>query len=1807
MEDTKYFAYYVPENLPTLMNNYKDYIKQEYGVINSFPIIDQIDSNILINDCNTVTSDNNSSNNNYNNINHNNNLNCLVLVKFTLVNDIFVKNSDVLPNRNNVNPNPVHSVHTRNDIPLYENTNPETTNIGNTATTEATTTVTATDPGTTPPPQLTNPLLSRYRQISKNSDYFNTKYLYKDYSALKLKKILFSGTQQHSYEIDESYQYVFTETITIPLDEIMNLYSAINFDSNGNNVFTKQLDNYIKKRELNDSRIENILRLTNSILAPVQYEKEYENYKHLKQYIPLINTAEGAQSAINIIKKLWEGELNKQPVNAYEFLHNHRLLVYNNSYNIVDNNSRYNIKCPISSKLYITPKQFSNITYKDALPFRHFFNTKDTTIYNIDKQHNILVSKITYIENKIINLKKNKCKQNSAARAQTDVAIKSYTEDIQNITLLLDKIDPYYKDHILFNTPVGFRLTFQDSLNSYISLVYLRYVCNNKARLNNNLVFSYEVTENKTYDMVCLYVSKQLLNDLISSNIAGDLFTFSRFYKIKMEDRFQDESYKIINHSINTTHKLPVTNQQNPIKNPIQKLQNFIDSKLALNLFEYQKNNVLWMLKTEDDIDARKLTVNSFVGDFELNFDHIEDIRIYLHNLKIRCPEAFLKNYTVIHNNQKHVIDIRNTATIAQSASIMSILNAENYRNMNNYDHDLDVIEKILPHEEYIQAHSKPIEMCGGALCDEVGLGKTLSIISHLVIKMKDDMIKYGKYKHGMNKIIDKLKILNDKNIKCNENLTSFFDKNATISNQKTYDDQLENSIPSEDDVYDDPLDNGFEYNNLVIVPSRLTSQWESEIEKYVKDKFNLRAKVLVGITSIKILEKELHDFYAKKEELRKKEEAKKEELKKRKDDSKDTDTKNDNDPTTKKTNKKIKINIKGKSAPSNIEPIINSTSIITENINIIEDADIIDESEIKEPSVNDKPINTEIKLTKSQLKAQKTIEKLMKAAKKANDKKQSKGTQSVNEDVKETVEAIVKKVVEVVEVVEPVPEKSNTFESLLQGCMEVEIPIVAPIVTPIETLLETPLETPLESDSNNDTDEYDYINKYIDETLEGSEDDTYAKEYQSNQLYDIYIVSINLLSNENYLNYICHNSGNHLKHHMNGECLEGNESYKLKKIVNYETHPEQICRIIDKFNIFRIKWNRVILDEAHEKLIPVVKMFTTSVKKYVSGGVKIHLEDQFLFENLCAINSNYKWAMTGTPTEHGIDNVMGILEFLTKKNYDDSFYQKMEKIRFLSDIVGISKTNLDNILSRIMKKTYKKDVKALLNIPLFTEEIIYVEQTNIERNIYNTIRCSRHFTEAVRMRRLFLMCTNILINEGYDLNGENDIPTTTEALTLEQLNANMISKFNQQLKQLEGNKNRALQQIEQAGFRMEEWVNLSNYIMGLNLDERISPEILQELNDKFSNIESSTARLHCEMFYNIINVFELWRDYPNIYSIVSSNINMIKEHLYRIWRNTWNGEDILHKFVGYGSRLGEYKIREDIVKKKKAIETFDNDMKRVSNQIALFSNNEFLKEKTSDPCIICFEDLNQVVITQCRHIFCLDCTKKMSNDLKSNFTCPECRSPLSCNSVNITTVANINAKKEEQDLENPARKLEEKDNSVIDITLSPLEQKLGADWKNICVNRHGSKMYELIKYIYTIFENKENRVIIFSQYDKMLQLISITLSEFKIKFVHCSGNNYVLNKNINKFKKDDSYRVILLSSENANSGTNLTEACVIIFVDVLYDNIERVKAMESQAVARALRIGQSRPVKIVRFVTKGTVEEEHFNKNRYDMSILQN
>ena len=133
----------------------------------------------------------------------------------------------------------------------------------------------------------------------------------------------------------------------------------------------------------------------------------------------------------------------------------------------------------------------------------------------------------------------------------------------------------------------------------------------------------------------------------------------------------------------------------------------------------------------------------------------------------------------------------------------------------------------------------------------------------------------------------------------------------------------------------------------------------------------------------------------------------------------------------------------------------------------------------------------------------------------------------------------------------------------------------------------------------------------------------------------------------------------------------------KLQEFYNTAT-PRKICRVGDKFNIFKIKWNRIILDEAHEKLTPVVKLFSTSIKNFLDHHHKLNFDEQFLFENLVALRGNYKWAITGTPSQNGIDNIMGILQFLVKRNILNTHYKTVEHIRYFSNLVGITSRNME-------------------------------------------------------------------------------------------------------------------------------------------------------------------------------------------------------------------------------------------------------------------------------------------------------------------------------------------------------------------------------------------------------------------------------------------------------------------------------------------------------------------------------------------------
>ncbi|KAL0491045.1 transcriptional regulator ATRX [Acrasis kona] len=142
-----------------------------------------------------------------------------------------------------------------------------------------------------------------------------------------------------------------------------------------------------------------------------------------------------------------------------------------------------------------------------------------------------------------------------------------------------------------------------------------------------------------------------------------------------------------------------------------------------------------------------------------------------------------------------------------------------------------------------------------------------------------------------------------------------------------------------------------------------------------------------------------------------------------------------------------------------------------------------------------------------------------------------------------------------------------------------------------------------------------------------------------------------------------------------------------------------------------------------------------------------------------------------------------------------------------------------------------------------------------------------------------------------------------------------------------------------------------------------------------------------------------------------------------------------------------------------------------------------------------------------------------------------------------------------------------------------------------------------LLRLIGKLYESDE-KMLIFTQYTEMIDVMEDHLSNYKIKFK--DGSTRALQNEIDYLRLDGSCRskdrqrmidefnqrdseikVFLISTLAGGQGINLTAASRVVVFDVTWD-----PTWSSQSIFRAYRFGQTRPVHIYRFVTCGTVEE---------------
>ncbi|MEM1059921.1 MAG: DEAD/DEAH box helicase [Verrucomicrobiota bacterium] len=114
------------------------------------------------------------------------------------------------------------------------------------------------------------------------------------------------------------------------------------------------------------------------------------------------------------------------------------------------------------------------------------------------------------------------------------------------------------------------------------------------------------------------------------------------------------------------------------------------------------------------------------------------------------------------------------------------------------------------------------------------------------------------------------------------------------------------------------------------------------------------------------------------------------------------------------------------------------------------------------------------------------------------------------------------------------------------------------------------------------------------------------------------------------------------------------------------------------------------------------------------------------------------------------------------------------------------------------------------------------------------------------------------------------------------------------------------------------------------------------------------------------------------------------------------------------------------------------------------------------------------------------------------------------------------------------------------------------------------------------------HRVLVFSQFVKLLGLLRTRLEEADIAYAYLDGSTRHRADVVKRFQGDDTQSAFLISLKAGGTGLNLTGADTVLHLDPWWN-----PAVEDQATARAHRIGQDKPVTSYKLIARGTVEEK--------------
>ncbi|MGB2985416.1 MAG: DEAD/DEAH box helicase [Phycisphaerae bacterium] len=148
---------------------------------------------------------------------------------------------------------------------------------------------------------------------------------------------------------------------------------------------------------------------------------------------------------------------------------------------------------------------------------------------------------------------------------------------------------------------------------------------------------------------------------------------------------------------------------------------------------------------------------------------------------------------------------------------------------------------------------------------------------------------------------------------------------------------------------------------------------------------------------------------------------------------------------------------------------------------------------------------------------------------------------------------------------------------------------------------------------------------------------------------------------------------------------------------------------------------------------------------------------------------------------------------------------------------------------------------------------------------------------------------------------------------------------------------------------------------------------------------------------------------------------------------------------------------------------------------------------------------------------------------------------------------------------------------------------------------KHHTKVDELATLLGEIFEESGSKVVIFSQWLRMNELVADMLEIRRWGHVHLHGGVPSRErKHLTRALREDKDCRVFLSTDAGGVGLNLQTASTVINMDLPWN-----PAVLEQRIGRVHRLGQKRPVRVVNFVSEGTIEHGMLSLLKFKRSMF--